>query len=105
MKPLYRYRLDTENGNISLQVINDYEECKSFMGLTPPIYRFKHKSIMQYVKVTNIDRVCNYSYYTFTEDIDIAEQKFKEHIQNKINIANEEVKKLNNLYNMVHRGE
>ena len=98
-KTLYRYRFNVEDGSINVLQIDDYEVIHGMR------YRFRYKNIMQYVYMRNLDKVNNYSYYTFTPDLDIARQKIDEYLSEKIKATEKELDKWKSIRNKLNKGD
>ncbi len=80
MKVLYRFKLDTETGEITTIKINNYEDHTSGKS---PYYRYRGSNQYNYVKVSNLDRLFCNSVYTFCSNPKHAKSIIRKALQEK----------------------
>lgn len=73
MKILYRFKLDPDTGEITINEITNYVIVKD-SPYRDPYYCYRGKSVNNYVKFSNIDRMFCNQVYTFEPNPEHAKQ-------------------------------
>ena len=97
MKPLYRFKLDTETGKIIVKKINTYEE-NSTGAYREPYYRYRGDSCYNYVKFSNIDRMFCNAVYSFEPNPEHAKQIMLDALYDKAEQLKEQYDKTCDLF-------
>jgi len=82
MDTLYRFRLDTETGKVEKLVITEYHLVRP--GSRDEAYRYRGKSVTNYVKLSNLDRMFCNQVYTFNPSEQHAIEIMMQELTDKI---------------------
>lgn len=98
-KPLYRFKLDEEKGQISKLEINDYSEV---VWYSKREYRYRLMGSIRDVKSKNLDRFVHDQVHTFNPDFEHARQIMLDDIGTKQCKAHEDYLKYTEIKNKLN---
>lgn len=93
MKTLYRFKLDPDTGEITVNEITNYDtkENSSYRG---SYYKYRGNSVYNYVKFSNIDRMFCNQVYTFNPNPEHAKQIVLDALYNKVEQSKKQYEKV-----------